>query len=119
MLSPDGSRVVYVAALPAGGAQLYSRALDESGVRPIAGSDGASAPFFSPDGTSIGFFAGGKLKRVPTNGGDVTTICDVGGEDSGGSGGAWSTDGTIVFARATAARSGLFRVSAPAAYPNP
>jgi len=116
-LSPDGSQLVYMAALPEGGSRLYSRALDESGVRPLIGTDGASAPFFSPDGASIGFFAGGKLKRVPANGGDVTTICDVGGDDSGGSSGAWSPDGTIVFAQATATRSGLFRVSAGGGVP--
>jgi hypothetical protein len=117
-LSPDGSRVVYVAALPDGGTQLYQRAFDERRVRAIAGTEGASAPFFSPDGESIGFFAGGSLKRMPAEGGQVTTICDVGAEAVGATG-TWGSDGTIVFAAATAARKGLFRVSDVGGSPEP
>jgi serine/threonine-protein kinase len=72
-LSPDGSHLVYVAG--AGGVQqLYLRAMDSLEAKLIAGTEGAAAPFFSPDGQWVGFFAGGKLQRVSISGGAVSTI---------------------------------------------
>jgi Tol biopolymer transport system component len=117
-LSPDGSRVVYVAALPNGVTQLYLRAFDERSVRPIAGTEGGVAPFFSPDGASIGFFADGSLKRVPSSGGPVTTISALTGQTVGQMG-AWGKDGSIVFSVAVGARDGLFRVSDAGGVPQP
>ena len=117
-LSPDGSRVVYVAGLPNGVTQLYLRAFDERTVRPIAGTEGATAPFFSPDGASIGFFADGSLKRVPSNGGAVTAIGAL-GHQAIGQQGAWGRDGSIVFSVAVGAREGLFRVSETGGVPQP
>lgn len=116
VLSPDGSRVVYLADRPEGDAELFVRQIDEFGVRPIAGTAGAWAPFFSPDGESIAFFAEGKLKRVPVGGGAVSVVCDV-TEDTAGSGGTWGRNGTIVFAVSTAARQGLFQVPASGGIP--
>ena len=52
-----------------------------------------SYPFWSPDSGSIGFFAGGKLKKISVNGGPVQTLCDA----PSGRGGTWSSDGVIVF----------------------
>jgi serine/threonine protein kinase/Tol biopolymer transport system component len=117
-LSPDGSRVVYVAALPNGGTHLYLRAFDERSARPIAGTEGATAPFFSPDGASIGFFADGSLKRVPSAGGTVTTISVLTGQ-AVGQRGTWGEDGSIVFSVAVGARAGLFRVSDAGGAPQP
>ena len=57
--------------------------------RPLAGTEGASFPFWSPDSRSIAFFAGGKLKKVDTMGGAPEVLCDA----AGGRGGAWSPDG--------------------------
>jgi serine/threonine-protein kinase len=110
-LSPDGTRVVYVGQAGTQPRQLYVRPFAEFGPRPLNGTEGATAPFFSPDGESVGFFAAGKLKRIHLADEVITTICDA-PEDSGGSGGAWSSDGTIVFAVANIARTGLFRVPA-------
>ena len=115
-LSPDGSRIAYLAETQGGDAEIFVRQLDEFGVRPIAGTAGAWAPFFSPDGESIAFFADGKLKRVPVGGGTVSVICDV-ADDTSGSGGTWGRNGTIVFAVSVAARQGLFRVPASGGIP--
>ena len=95
ILSPDGRVVVFIARGPAGGRwQLYTRRLDELKAAQIAGTEGAYAPFFSPDGRWIAFFAGGRLSKVALAGGSVATICEA----PHGVGGAWTSDGVIVFA---------------------
>ena len=57
--------------------QLYVRRLDRLQATPLAGTDGAEGPFFAPDGQWIGFFAGGKLKKIAVTGGAVVPLCDV------------------------------------------
>jgi eukaryotic-like serine/threonine-protein kinase len=91
-ISPDGSRLVYVAA-QGGKTQLYIRSMDSLEVRALADTDGAISPFFSPDGQWIGFNADGKLKKIPVNGGAAITLVDA--AISGGA--SWSTQGSIVF----------------------
>ena len=59
------------------GARLFLRALGSTVVRLVAGSEGASNPFWSPDSRSLGFFAAGKMKRIAVDGGAPQTICDV------------------------------------------
>jgi eukaryotic-like serine/threonine-protein kinase len=92
-LSPDGQVLVY----GAGGAvpQLVKRQLDDLNTEPIRGGEGGTWPFFSPDGAWIGFFAEGKLKKVPAGGGVAVTICDAPPNARG----TWGDDGTIVVAR--------------------
>ena len=92
-LSPDGRRIVFVAAPKYGVSQLWLRPLNGVQVQPLAGTEGASFPFWSPDSRSLAFFAGGKLKKIDTMGGAPEVLCDA----PGGRGGAWSPDGTIVF----------------------
>jgi serine/threonine-protein kinase len=72
---------------------LYLRQLDEAVSHPLAGTEGASQPFFSPDGEWIGFFAGGELKKVAVAGGTPLTITRAGSPH----GAAWTSDGRIVF----------------------
>ena len=111
-ISPDGSTLVYVGpAESSRSSRLFVRSLDAYEPRPVDGTDGASAPFFSPDGQSVGFFADGRLKRASLIGGGIATICDA-PDNTGGSGGTWGPDNTIVFAAPTSARTGLRRVSA-------
>jgi eukaryotic-like serine/threonine-protein kinase len=75
-LSPDGRYLAYVARK--GGVQLlYLRPMDSLDARPIAGTEDAVCPFFSPDGQWLGFFAGNKLKKVSVNGGPAQTLGDV------------------------------------------
>ncbi|MGQ0736235.1 MAG: protein kinase domain-containing protein [Acidobacteriota bacterium] len=103
-ISADGARLVY-AGVQGNQSQLYLRSLDRVEVEPVAGTSGAQSPFFSPDGDWIGFFADGKLKRVPVAGGPALTVCDA----SFGLGGVWGDDGAIVFSGGL--MSGLSRVA--------
>jgi Tol biopolymer transport system component len=114
VLSPDGRLLVFIARGQNGGRwQLYSRALDELKATPIAGTEGAYAPFFSPDGRWVAFFGDGGLSKVPLAGGSAVTICPA----PDGRGGAWAGDGTIVFAPKP--DGPLFRVSADGGTPKP
>jgi len=92
-LSPDGSRLVYVADL-ADRTQLFLRLMNQFEVSPIPGTEDAFAPFFSPDGQSVGFFAKDKLKIVSLLGGEPVTICDASNPQAG----SWGPDGMIYFA---------------------
>ena len=95
-LSPDGKQLAY-AAIRGITSQLYLRSMDSQEARPIPGTDGASEPFFSPDGQWIGFFAGGKLKKVSVSGGATVTLGDAGNPF----GGSWNSQGTIAFTPTT------------------
>ena len=91
--SPDGRRLVFAAQGAEGKQQLWLRAVDSLAAQPLAGTEDASYPFWSPDGRYIGFFAEHKLKKVDASGGTVQTICDA----SEGRGATWSQRGVIVF----------------------
>jgi serine/threonine protein kinase len=106
-LSPDGRTVAYVASHE-GVSRLYVRPLDSFEVSPLAGTDGAFHPFFSPDARWLGFFAQGKMKKIRVGGGAVQAIVDAG--PNGGA--SWGADGTIVYApSAITGKAGLARVS--------
>jgi serine/threonine protein kinase/Tol biopolymer transport system component len=92
-ISPDGTRLVY-AATQGGIQRLYVRAMDSLlDAQPIADTEGASSPFFSPDSQWLGFLAGGSLKKVSVGGGAAATI-----SIAGASGGAsWGSQGMIAF----------------------
>ena len=112
VVSPDGREVVYVA--PHGdGTRLYARAMADLTPRALPGTEGARAPFFSPDGKWVGFFADGKLRKAPLAGGTPTTLADA----PDGRGASWGPDGDIVFSpRVT---SGLLVVSESGGAPRP
>ncbi len=93
-LSPDGRTAAYVVSAN-GRTALWVRTLDGTTGQPLAGTEGAYYPFWSPDGKSVGFFAAGKLQRADLAGGAPLTICDVPGNS--GRGAAWTSDGRIVF----------------------
>ena len=105
-LSPDGRLLAYVASTPDGKSVLWLRPMDSLQAKPLAGTDGATYPFWSPDSRFIGFFAGGKLRKIDSSGGPPFTICD----SSDGRGGTWNRDGDILFTPAV--NSTIFRVSA-------
>jgi serine/threonine protein kinase/Tol biopolymer transport system component len=94
VISPDGTRLVFTLADPAGTPQLWIRPLDAVAAQPLPGTENAILPFWSPDSRFIAFFAEGKLQKVPVAGGSTEVICDA----PDGRGGSWNEDGVIVFA---------------------
>jgi serine/threonine protein kinase len=93
-LSPDGQSLVFVARSPNGVRQLWLRRLAAPSARPIANTEEALHPFWSPDGAHIAFFTETKLRRIPAEGGEPQTICDVFGSFASGS---WSVRDEILF----------------------
>jgi Tol biopolymer transport system component len=110
-ISPDGRNVVFVHR-----GQLYLYALDALDPRPLEGTEGAFAPFWSPDSREIGYFHGDKLWKLPFSGGRGVPIGDLGDRPTGGRGASWSEDGEIVLSRGN---TGLLRVSALGGQPQP
>jgi Tol biopolymer transport system component len=107
-ISPDGLQIVFVAdSSPAG---LRLRSLESAETRLLVGTENATFPFWSPDGRSIGFFAGGKLRRIDVRNGLVTALADAAGR-----GGTWSSDGVIVYAPGS--NTPLFRIAATGGQP--
>ena len=92
-LSPNGRQLVFVATGEKG-SQLWLRPLDQVTAQPLVGTDGASFPFWAPDGRAVGFFADGKLKRTDLTGGAVQVLADA----PAPRGGTWNPDGIILFA---------------------
>ena len=105
VLSPDGQRLVYAGSTGTV-RRLYSRPLDSLVSQPIAGTDGASQPFFSPDGKSLGFLGNGTLMRTQLAGGTPTPIVSA----AAMRGATWGPGDTIVYTGDMTA--GLSRISA-------
>ena len=92
IVSPDGTKVAFVAATPKA-TTLWVRSLAVDDARSISGTEGASYPFWSPDGKRLGFFANAKLRTVDIGGGLPEAIADA----PAGRGGSWTEDGSILF----------------------
>jgi serine/threonine-protein kinase len=110
-ISRDGRLIAYSAGRSVATSQLYLRALDDFVPHAVPGSAGAVYPFFSPDGRTIAFFAGGKLQRAPVAGGAPTAIAPA----PNPWGGSWGDDGRIVYNPSFPA--GLWRVSSDGGTP--
>jgi Tol biopolymer transport system component len=91
-ISPDGSTIAFIAE-GEGKQLIFVRPLHATTAQPLAGTEGAYYPFWSPDSKFIGFFASGKLKKVEASGGVVQSLCDA----PYGRGGSWNRDGVILF----------------------
>ena len=112
-LSPDGRRLALVGSDADGKTLLWMRPMETDVAQPLAGTEGAAFPFWSPDSRFIAFLAGGKLKKIPAAGGTVVTLCDGALPASG----TWSTDDVILFT--PAGSSPLYRVPAAGGTPEP
>ena len=96
VLSPDGRLLAFVARDPhTRGTSLWVRPLDAVNAHFLPGTEGASRPFWSPNSASLGFFADRKLKIATLKNDAVRTLVDL---RVGSGGGAWSANGTIIFA---------------------
>jgi serine/threonine-protein kinase len=93
-LSPDGSRLAMTLRSADGRVRLHTRMLRDAQITQLAGTENAMYPFFSPEGEWIGFFADGKLKKIPAQGGAPVTLCDA----PLAVGATWGRDGTIIAA---------------------
>jgi len=92
-LSADGSQLAYVATSEGSDVRrIYLRAMNTEEIQPVAGTEGAMDPFFSPDDRWLGFFAGGKLAKIPMNGGVAQPLAPA----ALPGGASWGR-GTIVF----------------------
>jgi Tol biopolymer transport system component len=92
-ISPDGRRLAFPARGPEGKEELATRLLDQAQVTLLPGTENGRDPFFSPDGQSIGFFAGNELNKISVQGGAPVTLCPIPLYESGAS---WGDDGNIV-----------------------
>jgi serine/threonine-protein kinase len=108
-VSPQGTLVAYVAE-NGGQDRLHLRAIDGVESKALAGTDGATSPFFSPDGQWVGFFAQGQLKKVAVAAGTVQTLCAA----PNARGGTWA--GESIYFAATG-NAGISRVSADGGTP--
>ncbi len=112
-LSPDGSRLVYLGVHDDGGRQLWMRSRDQLHGTPMAGTEGAEAPFFSPDGNQVGFFSPrGAIRIASVGGGEAVRLTD---SLVGVAGASWGTDG-FIYADAQG-QSSLVRVAAAGGTP--
>ena len=108
IISPDGTRIVYVSQ-----GRLFTRRLNQPNATELAGTQGAYAPFFSPDGQWVAFFTPGKLEKISVEGGSAIPLCDA----NFGAGGSWGEDGNIIAALSTT--SGLSRIPSAGGPPTP
>jgi len=93
VVSPDGTRIAFCARTN-DISSVWVQALDSGAARKLDGTEKATDPFWSRDGTFIGFFAGGKLKKIPSSGGAATVLADA----PNPRGGSWSQDNIILYA---------------------
>jgi Tol biopolymer transport system component len=111
-ISPDGRWIVYVGS---SGEQdrLYLRAIDSLESRPLPGTEGAISPFWSPDSRQVGFYADGKIQRIPVAGGPPQVICPAGIEALP----SWGSRGQILFIEIGRERAGIWIVDATGSTP--
>jgi len=109
ILSPDGSRLVFVSQ-----GRLFTRRLDQTKATELPGTQGATSPFFSPDGQWIAFFSQNKLRKISVEGGAAIALCDSSASFTGGS---WGEDGNIIVALSPG--DPLSRISAAGGAPTP
>ena len=113
-LSPDGSKLAFIAVNAEGIRMLWVRRLDSTTAQPLPGTEGAdSTPFWSPDSRSIGFMVDTNVRKIDAAGGPPETICEVSG---GAVGGTWNRDGVIL---TSSPSTGILRVSQAGGVPEP
>jgi serine/threonine protein kinase/Tol biopolymer transport system component len=93
-LSRDGSRLAFVSLEENSGLpMLYVQRVGARGTTALGGTEGASYPFWSPDGATVAFFANGRLKKVPASGGTPQVLANV----LAARGGSWGRRDVIIY----------------------
>jgi eukaryotic-like serine/threonine-protein kinase len=110
-VSPDGRHMLFIADESGGRGRIWMRSIDAVEARPIDDTEGASFPFWSPDGRSIAFYVGPVLKRKEIAGGPSRKLADV----VAPRGGTWSREDVILFGSGA---GGIFRVPAGGGTPS-
>ncbi len=104
VLSPDGRWLAITASLPGENVTLWLRRIDATRAQFVSGTEDASAPFWSPDGKFVAFFARGKLMKIEVPDGQPQPVCEA----PAGERGTWAADGTILFGNISS--EGILRV---------
>ena len=112
-ITPDGSAIAFCAHNPKERSSIWVQSLGELTAKKLEDTEGASFPFWSPDGKFVGFFAGGHLKKVPAAGGPVTIIADA----PNPRGGSWNHENVIIYEPDY--RDSLWEISAAGGTPEP
>ena len=115
VISPDGTRLVFVGSVSGALSRLFVRRLDDWTMRELAGTQGATNPFISPDGQWVAFWKDGKIAKVPLEGGAVVPLADLGTM----TGGSWADDGDLVVGTGAPDTAGLVRIAAGGGAPTP
>jgi serine/threonine protein kinase/Tol biopolymer transport system component len=105
-ISPDGTRLVYVASVAGAPLKLFTRRLDQSNASELVGTVGAGNPFFSPDGQWVGFHDGTRLFKISVEGGAATPLMEV----VIFAGAMWTNDGDLIVG--SGLKQGLLRLPA-------
>ncbi len=106
LISPDGKRVAFLSIDLEGQNQIYIRSMNSQQSEPLKGTNSAVSCFWSPDSRYLGFFSGGKLRKIAAGGGTPEILCDA----AAGRGATWNKENIIVFTPDQ--NSPLFRISA-------
>jgi Tol biopolymer transport system component len=112
VVSPDGNWLAFAARSADGRQVLWVRSLDGTTEQALAGTEGATFPFWSSDSRSLAFFANGKLNRIDASGGPLLALCDA----VSGRGGSWGPDDTVLLALLSGP---ILRVPASGGTPQP
>ena len=107
IISPDGTRVVFVGSVSGGTPRLFSQRLDGSARTELAGTQGALNPSFSGDGQWVAFWRASRLAKVPVDGGAVIPVATL----DTMTGGSWTDDGGIVVGSGNPGTAGVFEVA--------
>jgi len=113
MLSPNGEKIAFTGHTPEQGTSLWVRSLNSAAAQRLERTGGASFPFWSPDSSTIGYFAGGKLCRIAATGGPITVLADT----PNPRGGTWNQNDVIVYEPDF--RSALMKIDAKGGTPQP
>jgi serine/threonine protein kinase/Tol biopolymer transport system component len=115
IISPDERRLVFVGITSGGSPRLFVRRLDDSTNTEIAGGQGATNPFFSPDGQWVAFSTGIGIAKVPIEGGVIVPLADL----NTMTGGTWGDDGNLIVGSGRPGTAGLVRIPSGGGTPTP